>query len=86
MGVSPNDLWRVVRLEVAEDGWISWLHEREWRAPGSFDLPDKLTAVLVKTMGDVERLQNAIAREPNAFWCVPKSVIPLNIMGQGLDY
>jgi hypothetical protein len=31
MRIPKSHLWRVVRFEVSRDGWISWLHEREWR-------------------------------------------------------
>ena len=37
--IPSDDLWRVVRFEVTDEGWISWLHEREWRCLGSFMLP-----------------------------------------------
>jgi hypothetical protein len=36
--IPSKELWRVVRFEVREAGWISWLHEREWRGRGNFAL------------------------------------------------
>jgi len=36
--IPSKELWRVVRFEVREAGWISWLHEREWRCRGNFAL------------------------------------------------
>ncbi|XIA62360.1 hypothetical protein ACFIOY_22455 [Bradyrhizobium sp. TZ2] len=38
--IVANQLWRVVRFEVTQNGWISWLHEREWRCKGRVDLPE----------------------------------------------
>ena len=29
IGIPDSELWRVVRFEVNEKGWISWIHERE---------------------------------------------------------
>ena len=29
--IPEDELWRVVRLEVTGDKWISWMHEREFR-------------------------------------------------------
>lgn len=37
--IPRSKLWRVVRLEVSKKGWISWLHEHEWRCEGEFTLP-----------------------------------------------
>jgi hypothetical protein len=36
--IPDSELWRVVRFEVSNEGWISWLHEREWRCKGDFTL------------------------------------------------
>jgi hypothetical protein len=81
-----DELWRVVRLEANHDGWISWLHEREWRCKGDFLLPHKLLAVLVKTPNDALRLQTILAKEHDDFVSIPKSIIPLTVICQGLPY
>lgn len=81
-----DELWRVVRLDVNDDGWISWLHEREWRCKGDFLLPVKLFAVLVKTPNDALRLQTILAEEHDDFKSIPKSIIPLTVICQGLPY
>jgi hypothetical protein len=52
LGIPRDELWRVVRFEVSKKGWICWLHEREWRSKGSFNLPSKIQAVLVKNTND----------------------------------
>ena len=87
--ISKDQLWRVVTLEASKKRkeWKSnWLHEREWRAPGKFSLPKTIRAVLVKTTSEARRLQKRISRDPEGFQCIPKSIIPLEIMCQGLVY
>ncbi|MBX3350122.1 MAG: hypothetical protein KF747_15460 [Nitrospira sp.] len=89
LDIPEDELWRVVTLELSEEGqqWESnWLHEREWRAPGDFDLPKSIHAVLVKTPSDAAELQGKISQDPSDFRCIPKSIIPLTVMCQGLVY
>ena len=81
----PNEeLWRVVRFEPRDEGWISWIHEREWRCPGNFEVPAQPLAVLVRDTNDAMRLQDEIHANPKKFKCKPKSIIPLSIICQGL--
>jgi hypothetical protein len=82
--IPRSELWRVVRFEVSDSGWISWLHEREWRCPDSFQLSKALVAVLVKTTTDAMQLQAEIDADRRAFKSIPKSIIPLHIVCQGL--
>lgn len=86
LGISSDEQWRVVRLEVTGDKWISWMHEREWRCKGEFKLPDKMLSVFVKNTKYAEKLQKLIAKDPKSFKAKPKSIIPLNIMCGGLPY
>ena len=82
--VPPAELWRVVRFEVSKRGWISWLHEREWRCKGSFKLPKTVQAVVVRTTHEAQRLTDEIAKDRVKFKCRPKAVIPLTVVCQGL--
>jgi len=84
LGIPSDELWRVVRFEVTGEGWISWLHEREWRCRGSFELPERLVAVLVKTVTEVEKLTALIQEHDEEFASVPRSIIPLTIICQGM--
>jgi hypothetical protein len=86
INISADLLWRVVRLEVEEQGWVSWLHEREWRVKGDFKLPTWPVAVLVHALKDVERLGEMIAAEPKLFRSKPQSILPLTVICQGLIY
>ena len=82
--IPRDELWRVVRFEVTDQGWISWLHEREWRCRGSFDVPSNPQVVLVKNMSEVERLTKLIQKNPRDFSSIPRSIVPLTIICQGL--
>jgi len=81
--IPQDDLWRVVRFEASDDGWISWLHEREWRCKGNYVLP-RDAGVLVKNSSYVERLNNRLREEPTEFEVHPRTIIPLTILCQGL--
>lgn len=81
--IPERELWRVVRLEVVEKKWISWLHEREWRCPRGFQLPAKIPAVFVRNSFEAEELADELAKAPKDFKCRPRSIIPLNLLCQG---
>lgn len=84
--IPEKELWRVVRFEVSEQGWISWLHEREWRCKGNFKMPLLPIAVLVKDLRYVRMLTKKIAKDPKKFKVKPQSIIPLTVLCQGLPY
>ncbi|GGL29280.1 DUF2971 domain-containing protein [Caulobacter rhizosphaerae] len=85
LAVPPGQLWRVVRFEVDPvKGWISWLHEREWRCKGDFELPTGIQAAFVRTSKEAERLTKMVAKAPGDFACKPRSVIPFTVLCQGL--
>jgi hypothetical protein len=84
LGIPKSELWRVVRFEASKKGWISWLHEREWRCPDKFELPKKIQAVLVRSTDQARRLTEEINDQPTKFKTIPKSVIPLSVLCQGL--
>ena len=85
LAVPKNELWRVVRFEVSTDnGWISWLHEREWRCPDRFKLPGSIQAAFVRTTAEAAELSAEIQKKPKSFKCIPKSIIPMTVLCQGL--
>lgn len=86
LGIPDDERWRVVRFEVGKDGWLSWLHEREWRTKGNFRLPSKVAAVLVRSQAYVAKLQEELAVSAEAFRSTPNSILPLNVVCQGLRY
>jgi hypothetical protein len=82
--IPRDELWRVVRFEVKDEGWISWLHEREWRCKGDFVLPTMPYGVLVKNTNDAQRLARLLQDEADEFKTKPQSIIPLTVICQGL--
>jgi hypothetical protein len=86
LGIPERELWRVVRLDAVDGTGVNWLHEREWRAKGSFAMPRKVRAVLVKNTKTAQRLQKRITDEPGSFKSVPAAIIPLTVLCQGLPY
>jgi hypothetical protein len=84
LNIPEDELWRVVRFEPRDEGWISWIHEREWGCSGNFKVPSKPLAALVKDTRDALKLQKQIEKESKEFKCKPSSIIPLSIICQGL--
>ena len=85
IGFSREELWRVVRFEVDDNwNWISWLHEREWRCKGGFRLPKRIGAVLVRDLAECQELQKRLTKNPQKFKTIPKSILPLTVVCQGL--
>lgn len=81
--IPREEWWRVVKLYVDNSGnWISWLHEREWRKKGDVSLPNEAIPALVKTTKEAKQLSKLI--EKKEYKCKPCSVIPLEIVCQGL--
>lgn len=86
---TPDELWRLVTLQGSnrKGAWdVNWMHEREWRSPDEFKLPPMILAVLVRTSEEASRLSRKIAKNPHLYRCRPRSVIPLNVICQGLVY
>jgi len=83
--IPEDEKWRVVRFEHSKTRKISWIHEREWRCKGSFPLPKKPIAVLVRSTKDSTKLAKRIAK-CHAFYSQPRSIIPIEIMCQGLPF
>lgn len=68
------------------------MHEREWRCKGNFELPCKTKknicpfklGVLVKTYRDVLKLQKEMKDYSNDFDVEISTILPLDIICQGL--
>lgn len=93
LNIPNQELWRVVKLEVHNRDWVSWVHEREWRCKGNFQLPCKKDSkrirpfklgVLVKTYKDVLKLQKEMNEHPDDFNIEISTILPLDIICQGL--
>ena len=73
LGIPEEEKWRVVRFEVSSKGWISWIHEREWRCKGNFILPPKVN-VLVRSIRDFRKLQDLVLEKPKKFKTKPNVI------------
>jgi len=82
--IPKDEWWRIVRFDVDEEGWISWLHEREWRCKGDLKLPRNPYGVLVRNADDAKKLQKMIQKSAGKFKVKPRSFIPLSVICQGL--
>ena len=85
LSIPEDEKWRVVRMEGADANSVNWAHEREWRCKGSFTLPKTPLAVLVRDTKAAADLREQLDANPKKFKTVPKTIIPLTIMCQGLD-
>jgi len=83
LNLPENELWRVVKLEVSGEGWVSWLHEREWRCPEEFRLPNQFVGVIVRSLNEAVGLRQLLGEEED-FKARPKCILPLEVICQGL--
>ena len=86
IGVPKEYLWRCVRFEGIETKAVNWTHEREWRAKGNFKLPKEPIAALVANTIYARKLEALISEQGSKFKAKPKSIIPINVITQGLVY
>lgn len=86
IGVPDGELWKVVRFEGIGTEAVNWTHEREWRAKGNFKLPKEPIAVLVANTKFARKLETLISEQGSKFKAKPKSIIPINVITQGLVY
>lgn len=84
LGIPKAEQWRVVRLEKHDDGWINWVHEREWRCEGAYKLRATVPAVIVRNLAAARRLREQLADEPDEFKCIPDAILPASMICQGL--
>lgn len=84
--IPESEKWRVVRLDGVDGKSVNWVHEREWRCKGDFKLPSEPIAVLVENPNIAQRLQKRLFRSPKLYKSIPKSIIPLTVVCQGLPY
>lgn len=86
MRIPKSELWRVVRLEAVDGTGVNWVREREWRCEKSFAVPSKPVAVLVQSASHAVTLTKYIQNNRSSFNSIPQSIMPLDILCQGLPY
>ncbi len=84
--IPASEIWRVVKFEFAAQRQITWIHEREWRCSGNFEVPKNPFCVLVKTATEAKELMLEILKKPKEYKVKPRSIIPLEVICQGLIY
>jgi hypothetical protein len=84
--IPSKEYWRVVRFEFQEEKQITWIHEREWRCKGDFAVPSNPYCVLVKTANEAKQLNNDIFKDPTWYKIKPRSIVPLEVICQGLVF
>ena len=84
LGIPKVEQWRVVRLEKRDDGWVNWVHEREWRCKGAYKLRATVPAVIVRNLAAAKQLRERLADEPDQFKCTPDAILPASMICQGL--
>ncbi len=85
LAIPERERWRVVKYGKGLIQKVDWLHEREWRCSGNFDLPPGF-GVLVKTVEHAKQLEAELTERPDDFTSMPQTIIPLVIVCQGLVY
>jgi hypothetical protein len=59
----PEEHWRIVNLDLGNDkALIDWMHEREWRLPGSFSFEGR-AVVIVNTRADYQEFMDKAPAE-----------------------
>lgn len=84
--IPEREKWRVVRFELSHEECVSWVHEREWRCKGDLKLPRRFIAALVKNPFFATKLARMLSEKPKRFKSIPKSILPLSVICQGLTY
>src|SRR5258708_8572757 len=65
--IPTRELWRVVRFEVTQEGWISWVHEREWRRERALLYPTSIQAGLVENSREATKHTKCNSDHPDLF-------------------
>lgn len=85
IGIPEEERWKVVKFGGIETKAVNWTHEREWRAKGNFKLPNDPIALVADTKF-ARKLQALISKQGSKFKAKPRSIIPINVITQGLVY
>ncbi len=69
--LSPDEMWRVVKIDLARNPTVDWTFEREWRLPGDLPLVPRLSAALVETWRDAEEIFDRFDGHPPCAGVIP---------------
>ncbi len=67
----PDEMWRVVRLDLMRPSPVEWTFEREWRVRGDLPLPPAGAVALVQSWRDVADLYDRFDGAPPCAGVLP---------------
>jgi hypothetical protein len=69
--LKPDDMWRVVKIDLARNPTVDWTFEREWRLRGDLPLIARLSAALVESWRDAEEIFDRFDGHPPCAGVIP---------------
>jgi len=69
--ISPDDMWRVVSIDLGRNPPLDWSFEREWRLNGDLALNRRLCVALVKSWRDADAVFDHFAGHPPCAGVLP---------------
>lgn len=73
--LEPEEMWRVVTVELDRTPPVDWTFEREWRLAGDLPLVPEFTVALVETWRDAEEIFERFSGTPPCAGVIPLSRI-----------
>lgn len=69
--LKPDQMWRVVSIEMARNPPVDWTFEREWRLLGDLPLEPKFSVALVESWSDAEEIYDRFGGKPPCAGVIP---------------
>ena len=69
--LAPDEVWRVVNLELDRTPPVDWSFEREWRLRGDLQLPARGVVALVENWRDAEEIYDRFQGDPPCAGVIP---------------
>ncbi len=73
--LEPEEMWRVVSIDLDRTPPVDWTFEREWRLRGDLPLAPELTVALVESWRDAEEIFERFSGAPPCAGVLPLSRI-----------
>lgn len=73
--LAPNELWRVVTVEMNRTPAVDWTHEREWRLAGDLVLEPRCFSALVASWRDADAIFEHFDGHPPCAGVIPLDAI-----------
>jgi len=69
--LKPEEMWRVVSIEMTRAALVDWTFEREWRLLGDLPLEPKSSVALVASWHDAEEVYDRFGGKPPCAGVIP---------------